>query len=241
MLRRRLPGVLISDIKYIARMPWLLAGILFPIFVILLHFFALKYISVTKDAERAYQYYTVTVVSLISAIPFIYGIVFSFRNTHGIRSGDNKTSVQPESEKRDLFLIRLLISGLWALIVVLPVTYITDAVATEGWLRGIYVSILLATTAPFIFAFSSGSGGSISGWRVRSLISVLFVLPVPFGLILHHPWNYLAFFSPFYWINWAWIIPSPGESLIYGLIAIAIITSVLSIYCWKYMKPEATV
>jgi hypothetical protein len=241
MLRKRLPGVFISDIKFIARMPRLLAGILFPLFVLLLHFFASKYISVIKDAEKAYQYYTVTIVSLISAIPFIYGTVFSFMNLHGIRSGDTKASLQPESDKRDLFLIRLAISGLSAFIVVLPVIYITDAVATEGWLRSIYVSILLATTAPFIYAFLTGSGGSILGWRKQSLISVLFVLPVPFGLILHHPWNYLAFFSPFYWINWAWIIPSPGESFIYGLISIAITASVLSVYYWKYMKPEATV
>jgi hypothetical protein len=240
MLWRRLPGVFRSDIKFIARMPWLLTAILCPLIVILLHFLASKHISVPGNAEKIYQYYTVTAVSLISAIPFVYGIVFSFIQLNGSRLADTDESIRHDSKKRDMFFMRLVISGLSAFVVVLPVIYITDAVATEGWLRSIYVSILLAIEAPFIYTFSTGSGRSMLRWREWSLISVLFILPVPFGLILHHPWNYLAFFSPFYWISWAWIIPSPGESLLYGLISFAITASVLFILYVKFNKGKAT-
>jgi hypothetical protein len=236
MLRRRLTGVFISDIKLIARMPLLFVAILFPLLIVILHFFACSYISALNNAEKAMQYYTVIAVSLISAIPFLYGIVFSFIHLHGKLYDDSERSVKQRGERSEIYLVRMVFSGLWAFIAVLPVIYITDAVTTEGWLRSIYVSILLATAGQFIFTFSTGSGESLMRWRTRSLISVLFLLPVPFGLILHHPWNYFAFFSPFYWINWAWIIPSQGESLIYGLISLLIITAGGYFHYKKYVK-----
>ena len=175
-------------------------------------------------------------VFLISAVPFIFGLVFSFIQLACKRFSDKNESVQSTGEKNDLFIIRLVISGLSAFAIVLPVIFLTDAVTTEGWLRSIYVSLLLATMAPFICAFSAGSGGSLFRWRIRSVISILFILPVPFGLILHHPWNYLAFFSPFYWINWAWIIPSPTESLIYGLISMALTVAGLLILYRRHTR-----
>jgi hypothetical protein len=236
MLGRRLTGAFISDIKLIAQMPWLLIAILFPLVIVILRFLACNYISGLNNAEKAMQYYTVIAVSLISAIPFIYGIVFSFIHLHSKLFGDSEYSVPLKSEKRELYLVRMVISGLWTFVAVLPVIYITDAVPTEGWLRRIYITLLLAAAAQFIFAFTAGSGERIMRWRVRSLISVMFLLPVPFGLILHHPWNYLAFFSPFYWINWAWIIPSPGESLIYGLISLLIVAAGLYLLYKKYVK-----
>jgi hypothetical protein len=53
----------------------------------------------------------------------------------------------------------------------------------------------------------------------------ILLIVVPLGLLLHHPWNYFTFFSPFYWISWAWVIPLPTDSFIYGAIAI-VLTSV---------------
>jgi hypothetical protein len=44
---------------------------------------------------------------------------------------------------------------------------------------------------------------------------------LPVGLLLHHPWNYVALVSPFYWIAWAWMVQSSGLSLLYGFIALA--------------------
>jgi len=236
MLSKRLTGVFMSDIKHIVRMPRLLIAILFPLIIIILHFFAFNYTSGLKDAEKVFQYYAVIEVSLISSIPFIYGLVFSYIHVHSNLFDDRGEPVHQEIEKRELYLFRMVISGLWAFVALLPLIFITDAVSTEGWLRSIYATFLLSSAAAFIFAFSAGSGGSRMRWRTRTLVSVLFLLPVPFGLMLHHPWNYLAFFSPFYWINWAWIIPSPGESLMYGLIAMLITTGGLAFLIRRYPR-----
>ena len=175
MLSRRLTGVLTADIKYIARMPRLLIGFLFPLVIIILHLFACSYIPGLKDPEKGFQYYTVIAVSLISAVPFFYGIVFSFIQLHCKQLEEQAKSGQRESKMRDIYLLRLAISGLSAFFTLLPVIYFTDAVSTEGWLRSIYVAFLLAAMAPFIFATSTGSGESITRWRTSSLISVLFI------------------------------------------------------------------
>jgi hypothetical protein len=236
MLRRKFAEVFISDIKCIAHVPLLLFAILSPVIIALILLISSMFISDLQDPEQALKYNTVIAVSLISAVPYIYGLVFSFIRIEGKQFASNKDSIQSVSESRYTYFSRMALSGLSAFVVVLPVIYLTDAVSTEGWLRAIYISLLLATMAMFIYAFSTGSGGSKSGWRRLSVISLLFFLPVPFGLILHHPWNYFAFFSPFYWINWAWIIPSPRESLLYGLISIAIIVAGLIILYKKFLK-----
>jgi hypothetical protein len=236
MLSRRFAEVFITDIKCIAHVPLLLFGILSPLIIALILLISSMFISDLKDPERALQYYTVIAVSLISAVPFIYGLVFSYIRLNGKQFALNKDSVQPAIGNREAYFTGMVISGLSAIVVVLPVIYLTDAVSTEGWLRGIYISVLLATMAVFIYAFSTGSGRSRTKWRIMAAISILFFLPVPFGLILHHPWNYIAFFSPFYWINWAWIIPSPRESLLYGLVSIAITATGLFILYKMYMK-----
>jgi hypothetical protein len=107
MLRRRLSEVFIADIKFIAGMPLLFVAILSPVIIIALHFLASSYISALKDAEKAMQYYTVIAVSLISAIPFIYGLVFSFMRSYGTRPGRNERSVQAAGGSRDNYFVDL--------------------------------------------------------------------------------------------------------------------------------------
>jgi hypothetical protein len=65
---------------------------------------------------------------------------------------------------------------------------------------------------------------------VLSVISIMFLVTVPSGLMLHHPWSYFAFFSPFYWISWAWVVASPAESLIYGAISVLITSAGMLIF-----------
>jgi hypothetical protein len=65
---------------------------------------------------------------------------------------------------------------------------------------------------------------------------LFFLITVPFGLLVHHPWNYLAFYSPLYWASWAWIVHSPLESLIYGSIAMFLSAVILIILYFGKLK-----
>jgi hypothetical protein len=102
---------------------------------------------------------------------------------------------------------------------ILPVIFVTDPVPTEGWVRTIYASLLLSVTAPFIFLFLAAFGSTRGRWTILATISFVFLLALPSGMMLHHPWNYIAFFSPFYWSGWAWVIASPVEAVMYGSIS----------------------
>jgi hypothetical protein len=50
------------------------------------------------------------------------------------------------------------------------------------------------------------------------------LIAVPAGLFLRSPVNILAFFSPLYWISWAWITEIKMESIISGVISVIIIS-----------------
>ncbi len=130
------------------------------------------------------------------------------------------------------------ISAVLSFILVLPVIFITGAVSTEGWLRSIYAAFLLAITAPFIFIFSAGFASDRKSWTLHSLISVIFLIALPSGLVLHHPWNYFLFFSPFYWSGWAWVIASPSESMVYGMISLAI-AAITGLVCFHQIFRKA--
>jgi hypothetical protein len=112
----------------------------------------------------------------------------------------------------------------------------TDPVPGEGWIRNCYIAFLFALQAPLVFIVAS----CYSGKRIRGLIVpslyLLFVIAVPIGLVMYHPWNYLAFFSPFYWIAWAWVISIPFESFVYGIISAIISFSYFAILCSKKFR-----
>ena len=94
-----------------------------------------------------------------------------------------------------------------------------DPVPSEGWLRTIFISILLSFQTPLVFIFIGGmAGNKVEGFALTKLYGI-FLVTVPLGLLLHHPWNYFLFFSPLYWISWSWVTSSPSESLLYGAIA----------------------
>ena len=227
----------ISDIKFIAQRPLLLTALLSSVIFTLFLLYLVPSISGLTMQEDSFSYgrfYSVTAITMISAIPNIYGLLFSFvhlKELHGFSSVGAAFHIPGT---KSVFLSRMAISALLSFILVLPVIYITDAVPTEGWLRSICAAFLLATTTPFIFIFSTGYARDKKSWRIPSLICIIFLITVPAGLLLHHPWNYAIFFSPFYWTGWAWVIVSPEESMIYGMISMAI-TSILTFICFRYI------
>jgi len=226
----------IADIKSIARVPVLLCSLLSPIIITLLLLYIYPLFSGLTWAEDTFshgRYYSVIAITLISAIPFISGLLFSFIHLTESHSSDNSGAEKSNKDSKNHLIERMSVSAFLSFILVLPVIYLTDAVSTEGWLRGIFAASLLAAMAPFIFLFVTGLNGNRRYWKLLSLISILFLITVPAGLLLHHPWNYFTFFSPYYWLCWAWVIASPAESLMYGLISIAI-TSVSMLIFYRY-------
>jgi hypothetical protein len=229
----------ISDIKRMVRVPVLLIAILYPVIIAVALLFVHWYISDLNEIENVktcLQYFSLIAVTLISSIPFVYGLIFSYIRITEYSSGEAERDEIIKSDFKTIFITRMAFSSILSFIWVLPVIFLTGAVSTEGWLRSIYAAALLALMAPFILAFSAGFARNIMQWRFISLISALFLLALPSGLLLHHPWNYVTFFSPFYWLGWAWIIASPEESIMYGLICLAAASGGALVFYRRYIR-----
>jgi hypothetical protein len=203
-----------------------LSPVIIIVFLLLLFPLLPGLISI-QDTVTYEGYYAVTAISLISAIPFIYGLIFLFIHMNELNESDIETR---EGKPGIILLSRITLAAFCSFIIVLPSMFITDAVETEGWLRSIYVAFLLALMAPFILLFGLSIACGRKRWMLSAAVSVIFLITVPAGLLLVHPWNYFAFFSPFYWISWAWVIASPAESILYGSISLAVTAAGLLIF-----------
>lgn len=224
-----------SDIKSIARSPVLLCSLLSPVIIalFLLYCFPLFSGSYGSGDVIAYmRYYSLTSITLIFAIPFIYGLLFSIIHLKKLHPPGNMGADSPVRIDKSVLISRMALSSALSFILVLPVIYVTDPVSTEGWLRSVYAAFLLAITAPFIFILAVSFSG---GWKKKavSVLYLLFLITVPAGLLLHHPWSYFIFFSQFYWAAWAWVVVTPAESLVYGMIS-AVITAILTVKCFRH-------
>ena len=225
-----------ADFRFIARDPMLLMAFLAPVFLILFLRLLVPLLSeyiYIKTAFQLMDYYSVVAITMVSLIPMLFGMVYAF-----ILLDENDAnilqviSVTPAG-KRDFLYMRLLIPAFPGFIMVLVTILLTDPVFSEGWLRTIYISILLSLQGPFTFLFIGClAGNKVQGLAFSKLYGI-FLVAVPLGLLVHHPWNYLLFFSPLYWISWAWIIPSVTESLVYGTIA-AVLTFGCSVIFFRY-------
>ena len=222
-----------ADFRFIYRDPMLLFASFMPVILIILMRYLFPWLTeyiYTKSSFNLNEYYPVVAIPIVSIIPMLYGMIYAFvfldeNDSHNIR----EISVNP-SVKRNFLYMRILVSALLSLVIVLISILIIDPVESEGWLRNIYISVLLATQAPFIFLIIGClAENKTEGFALTKLCGV-FLVAVPLGLILYHPWNYIMFYSPLYWISWAWIVPSASESLVYGAIALIITGGSISLF-----------
>lgn len=214
-----------ADIKFIARDPMLLFAILAPFFVILflrLLFPLIDGFIFLKTGFQPDKYYSLIAISMIPIIPILVGMVYAFilldeNELHILRI----ISVTPAGMKNFLFM-QMMMPAFLGFFMVLISIFLTNPVHSEGWLRTIFVAFLLSTQSSFVFLFiGSLAGNRVEGLALSKLYGV-FLIAVPLGLLLHHPWNYFAFFSPLYWSACAWECSAPVESLIYGAISMVI-------------------
>jgi fluoroquinolone transport system permease protein len=217
----------------------LLKATLTPYMVIVFLRLVLPLLSDTvyqKTGVQLFNYYSIAVISIICVIPMLFGIVYAFRlldenDVHIL----NVISVTPFGMRSFLYL-RMIPPSFLSFVVVYLTILLTNPVPEEGWLRTIYISVLMALQAPFVFLFiTSLAGNKTKGLKFVKLYW-FFLAAVPAGLLLHHPWNYLAFFSPLYWISWAWVTEIPGESLIYGAISFSIAAGCMLLFFFHFLK-----
>jgi hypothetical protein len=221
-------SLFIGDINIILHDKKLLARFLLPVVIILL----LKYVFppfsgliISKAGDHLNRYYSVIAITLVSIIPMLIGKVSAFILLHEkeMHPGQNETTL-PDSRYKSLFVM-MVVTAFISFVFVIITIILTKPVPTEGWLRTLFAAFLLSIQAPFVFLFISSLPVNRRMGFVFSGFYWILLIVVPLGLLLHHPWNYFTFFSPFYWISWAWVIPVPTDSFIYGAIAI-VLTSV---------------
>jgi hypothetical protein len=219
----------ISDINIILHDKTLLARILAPFILILLLklvFPLLSGVTFSKTGFLLDKYYSLIAITFVSVIPMFPGMVYAFiqiteKDSNTIYA---QTIATEDKYKCKFLLLRMTIAALISFILVMITIILVKPVPTEGWLRNLFAAGLLSIQTAFVFQFiRSLSVNRVSGLAVSRLYWI-FILTVPLGLLFHHPWNYLAFFSPLYWISWAWVVPNPAESFVYGAIA-SILTS----------------
>jgi len=239
MIRQIILNSFISDFKFIARDPLLLISSIAPILLILflrLVFPILSDFIFLKTGFQLGNYYTIVAITIISVIPMLFGMVYAFilldeNDLHILQV----ISVTPAGKNNFLYM-RMILPAFMSFIMVLVTIILTNPVPTEGWLRNIIITFLLSTQSTFSFLFiGSLAGNKVEGLALSKLYGI-FLVAVPLGLILYRPWNYFAFFSPLYWISWAWVTPVPSESLIYGAISLIITTGGIALFFHHFLK-----
>jgi hypothetical protein len=232
-----------SDIKLITRDPVLMAAALYPLIIILLLKFAFNPVSnliFLKTGFRLEIYYTIIAITLISVIPLLLGFIYAVIDIDKIDL--HKVNIIPLilADKKSFLYLRVMEPALVSFIIVLIVTLFTDPVPSEGWLRSVFASFLLTAQVPLVLLYIISFAGSRAKAIVLLKIYGILLAVVPLGLLLHHPWNYLLFYFPYYWISWAWVNYSPGESFFYGAISTVITLGYITWFYSHLLKKNKT-
>jgi hypothetical protein len=214
-----------TDIKLIIHKPVLISGILIPFLLVLILKFIFPFISVLISSESRLlpdNYFTIISLTLIFSIPMAVGILLAsgFSNRNLLSA----PSLNIQKEIKVIFLIRAAEALILSFILVLIPMIIADPVPSEGWLRIIYISALLAIQSVNILFLITNRIFHKAGSAIIYLICILLLIAIPVGLLLKSPFNCLAFFSPLYWISWGWITKVVIESIISGAISVIIIS-----------------
>jgi hypothetical protein len=230
---------LTADLKLILHKPLLLFGALSPfiLIILLLSLYPLLSDLLKSDAvTNPHGYFEIIAITIVSFISVIIGILNAA--IVNMRTAIVKLNVDDSvpSVFRDLFPIKLTACFLVSVFTLLLYIIITDPVLTEGWLRTLFISFLFSFQTIFIFLWLVRFKGNKRGSAIFVCLCIIFLAAVPFGLVFHHPWTYVAFVSPFYWISWAWIVPDRVESLLYGLISFVIATTGIVLLFRKIKK-----
>jgi len=229
----------ITDFNIILHDKTLFARILAPFILILILKFVYPLLSGVIFSKTGFlldKYYSLVAITFLSVIPMFPGMVYAFIQITEKDSNTIYVQTIAAEYKYKFLLLRMIISAIISFVLVMITIILVKPVPTEGWLRNLFAAGLLSIQAAFVFQFiSTLSVTRISGIAVSKLYWI-FIITVPLGLLFHHPWNYLAFFSPLYWISWAWVVPNPAESFFYGVIAFLLTSGSILILLRQFVR-----
>jgi len=225
--------------KVIGRSPGLIFLCIFPLLLILLMLSVFSRVSDYFLLRSGFDfgiYFPLVAITLASSVPVFPGLVYASIQGNPLNIPGSEDNSDKESLNKYLILTRVISSFLLSLFLVLLFIIFTAPVQSEGWLRSLFIALLLSVQSTFVFllvsCFSDGKFGRLAG----VLLYIILLAAVPPGLMFHHPWNHLFFFSPLYWIAWSWVIGQPGESLLYGAISFFITAGSLMLFCRHLYK-----
>ena len=202
------------------------------LFLLKIVFPLLGQLTFSKTGFQVSSYYSFIAITLICFVPYLIGMLYA-NVLRDIQSSDLPAA--PFSLKSFL-LVRMFLVAFISFVFVLLTIFLVKPVPTEGWLRNLFAACLLSFQAPFVcLMICIPVEKKVNRIPVFILICIL-LITVPFGLLVHHPWNYFVFFSPLYWLSWAWIVRSPVESLIYGSISIFLTFGAIVLLYRNYNK-----
>jgi hypothetical protein len=225
MMWLRLKDSLYADVKILTHSSHKLIVLLYLLIPVVLIFI----LSVADFLPPGF--YSLIVITLVSVIPVISGIIFAIIPVEDIR-----ISTLVQYDKINPLYARIIISVSISFVLLFLTIILSKPVPTEGWLRNLFVIFLLAIQAPFVFLLITSFSKNKISRTVISLLCLIFLIAAPAGVMMHHPWNYFTFFSPLYWIIWTWIVQSPAESMIYASIAILITVCVMIVCIRHFLK-----
>ncbi len=186
------------------------------------------------------KYYMLFSITLIALIPVLIGIVFGKIMSDKVRQKEINVAASFPRDVLYFLLKRIIASYIFSFILIILCIWLLKPVPTQGWLRTLYAAILFSVQSPFVLLFIYTTRDKKIAGISLSAFYWIFLIVLPLGLMVHHPWNYFAFFSQFYWIAWAWMIRLPLQSLICGSISLILTSITLSILL-KYLKKRHSI
>jgi len=158
-------------------------------------------------------------ISLINAVPVVYGIIFSFIYKEKHNSLGELFGISFKGHQYSVSQLRMIYLFILSFLTIYLLNRLLDPVPAEGPLRTIFILTIISLASLYNYSLIKISCNSLACIVLHVSLLVLLFLMI-FGLGLHKPWSYLMFVSPFYWSAWSWIIPSPAESIAYSGIAL---------------------
>jgi hypothetical protein len=229
----------LADLKAISLNRWLL--IAFSILILIVIILpvcspAVSHSIYMKTGVQPAKYNTLISLTLIALIPVIIGIAYGKIMSDEVQHKKNNDPGMVNRNIPDSTYIRIFTSLTISFILVILSIWFLKPVPSQGWLRTLYGAMLLSVQTPFVLLLIAGTATKKIAGISLSIFYLVFLIALPFGLLVHHPWNYLAFFSPFYWIAWAWMIRPPVEAIQCGSIAIILSMAILFILLRYYLR-----
>lgn len=189
-------------------------------------------LTFSKTGFHVDSYYSVIAITLVCLFPLIIGLLYEYI------PGEIQSSDLPATSPglKSLLLLRMFFAALICFVFVLLTVLLVKPVPTEGWLRNLFASCIISIQVPFVCAMRSAlMKKKVKGFYIF-IFCIILLITIPFGMLVHHPWNYFVFFSPLYWLSWTWIIGSPVESLVYGTISVIITSTATVIFLKSLLK-----